>query len=190
MTWNEINNLVVLAQGGDRRAFGQLVERFQQAVYAVALGRLRNDHEALELTQDVFVHAMGKLGQLREPACFAGWLRQIALRMAINRLQRRRLAAKGADQEVLQNEPDQSATPLEDLIRTEQQAKVRQGLQQLKPTDRATLVAFYIRGQTIEEMSRDFATPIGTIKRRLHVARKRLRQQLERGKRRQQLVAV
>ena len=47
--------------------------------------------------------------------------------------------------------------------------------------DRATLVAFYIRGRSLKQMSREFETPVGTIKRRLHVARNRLRRQLERG---------
>jgi RNA polymerase sigma-70 factor (ECF subfamily) len=52
------------------------------------------------------------------------------------------------------------------------------GLDQLKPVDRATLVAFYIHGRSLKEMSREFETPIGTIKRRLHVARNRLRRHL------------
>ena len=46
--------------------------------------------------------------------------------------------------------------------------------------DRATLVAFYLRGRSLKQMSREFETPIGTIKRRLHVARNRLKRQMER----------
>jgi RNA polymerase sigma-70 factor (ECF subfamily) len=89
MTWNEILDLVERARGGDRAAYGELVTRFQPAVYAVALARLRNPGEAQELTQEVFIHGMTKLGQLRDAQCFAGWLRQITVRMAINRLTRR-----------------------------------------------------------------------------------------------------
>src|SRR5262249_15947199 len=89
MNWDEITELVVRAQGGGREAFGTLVEKFQPTVYAVALARLRNPSEAQELTQDVFIHALRKLPQLRDPQCFAGCLRQITVRMAINRLTRR-----------------------------------------------------------------------------------------------------
>src|SRR5215475_13412448 len=89
MTWNEITDLVLKAQAGDRTAYGTLVERFQPTVYAVALARLRNPTEAQELAQEVFLHGMRKLSQLREPQAFAGWLRQITVRMAINRLTRR-----------------------------------------------------------------------------------------------------
>jgi RNA polymerase sigma-70 factor (ECF subfamily) len=45
--------------------------------------------------------------------------------------------------------------------------------------DRETLVAFYVRGQSLLEMSEEFDSPVGTIKRRLHVARKRLAKELE-----------
>ena len=73
------------AQRGNREAFGELVERFQRSVYGLALRRLRNHAEAQELTQEVFVQAMRKIAQLREPECFGGWLRSITTRMAINR---------------------------------------------------------------------------------------------------------
>ena len=178
MTWNEITDLVLRAQQGDRTAYGELVERFQPTVYAIALARLRNPVEAQELVQEVFVHAMTKLAQLRDAHCFAGWLRQIAERMAINRLTRRG-PVHGAESAVLDNVAAVGTTPLDDLVRTEQKAELWAGLDQLKPVDRATLVAFYIRGQSLKQMSREFETPIGTIKRRLHVARNRLREHLE-----------
>src|SRR5262249_34863919 len=137
-----------------------------------------NPGEAQELAQEVFIHAMTKLAQLRDPQCFAGWLRQITERMAINRLTRRG-PVHGAEPEVLENVQAAGTTPLENLVRTEQQAELWAGLEQLKPLDKATLVAFYIQGRSLKQMSREFETPVGTIKRRLHVARHRLRECLE-----------
>jgi RNA polymerase sigma-70 factor (ECF subfamily) len=178
MTWEEIMPLIEQARSGDRAAFGELVRRFEPAVYAVALARLRDVHEATELTQEVFVHAMNKLDQLRDPRCFVGWLRQIAVRMAINRVTRRG-PLRGAEPEVLQNATGAEAGPLDAMIRAEQCDEVLSGLDELKPLDRATLVAFYLRGRSLQQMSREFETPVGTIKRRLHVARNRLRAALE-----------
>jgi RNA polymerase sigma-70 factor (ECF subfamily) len=179
MTWDEITSLVERARAGDREAYGQLVERFQPTVYAVALARLRNPSEAQELAQEVFLHGMKKLPQLRDAQCFAGWLRQITVRMAINRLTRRGPLHK-VDAEVLDNVEAGGAGPLEALVRAEQAAELYKGLERLKPVDRATLVAFYLRGRSLKQMSREFETPVGTIKRRLHVARNRLKQALER----------
>ena len=178
MTWNEIIELVIRARDGDRAAFGELVERFQPAVFALALARLRNPGEAQELTQEVFVHAMTRLDQLRDPQCFVSWLRQIAVRMAINRLTRRgHMFAAGPD--VLNNAAGAGDTPLDGMVRAEDRAEVLTGLRRLKESDRATLEAFYLRGRSLKQMSREFDTPVGTIKRRLHVARKRLRKLLE-----------
>lgn len=181
MILNDTADLVSRAQLGDRSAYGQLVERFQPTVYALALGRLRNPTEAQELTQEVFVHSMLRLGQLREPAAFAGWLRQITVRMALNRLTRRG-PLHSAEDEVLENARAAEQTPLDQLVRAEQRAGLWKGLARLKTLDREALVAFYIRGQSLKEMSHDFETPVGTIKRRLHVARQRLKKELEKSK--------
>src|SRR2546423_5445838 len=181
MTWNEITSLVERARAGDRAAYGELVERYQPTVYAVALSRLRKPTEAQELAQEVFLHGMKKLAQLRDAQCFAGWLRQITVRMAINRLTRRGPLHK-VESEVLDNAEAAGASPLEAMVKAEQAAELYRALERLKPVDRATLVAFYLRGRSLKQMSREFETPVGTIKRGLHVARNRLKKAMERGK--------
>ena len=179
MIINDTQLLIERARAGDRQAFGTLVLRFQPTVYGVALARLRNVAEAADLTQEVFIHAMTKIEQLRDPLCFGGWLRQITVRMALNRLTRK-APFQGTEPEVLQNAPDSAAGPLHEIIQAESRTRVWDGLDKLKEFDRATLVAFYIQGRSLKQMAREFDTPIGTIKRRLHVARGRLRKQLER----------
>jgi RNA polymerase sigma-70 factor (ECF subfamily) len=175
----EIKILVERAHAGDRAAYGELVERFGPTVYAIALARLRNPTDAQELAQEVFLHALTKLAQLRDPQCFAGWLRQITVRMAINRLTRGLPLAKVED-EVLDNTQAAGLAPLEELVKAEQATELYRALERLKPVDRATLVAFYLRGRTLKQMAREFETPVGTIKRRLHVARNRLKKVLQR----------
>jgi RNA polymerase sigma-70 factor (ECF subfamily) len=169
--------LVRAAQDGDRQAFGQLVERYSRAVYAIALRRLQNHAEAQELVQEVFVQALRKIGQLREPECFGGWLRSITNRMAINRAVRSG-PAMSVDRETLEATCVERRTPLAAALDREQAGQVRAGLRRLRSLDRETLVAFYVKGQSLVEMSDAFRSPVGTIKRRLHVARKRLAREL------------
>jgi RNA polymerase sigma-70 factor (ECF subfamily) len=126
----------------------------------------------------VFVHGMTKLEQLREPSAFPGWLRQITVRMALNRLTRRGPVCSAED-EVLDNARAQERSPLDEMVSAEQRDHLYAGLSRLKPLDQAALIAFYIRGRSLKQMSREFETPVGTIKRRLHVARNRLRRILE-----------
>jgi RNA polymerase sigma-70 factor (ECF subfamily) len=178
MSWNEITVLVERAKTGDREAYGELVIRFQNSVYAMALSRVRDPLEAQELAQDVFVHAMRKLPQLRDARCFAGWLRRITARMAINRLTRKG-PLFGADPELLDAVQANGRSPQENFEVGEAIGQLKVGLAQLKPLDRATLEAFYIRGRSLKQMAREFEVPTGTIKRRLHVARLRLKEVLQ-----------
>jgi len=171
--------LVRAAQAGDREAFGQLFQRYRPGIVALAMRRVRNADEAEELAQDVFVQAMQKLDQLRVPEAFGGWLRRIVHRMAINRVTRRQ-AATSCDPFVLEATCLSSAdSPDQDAVGREQADDVRAAVQRLGKLDRQTLQAFYLRGQTLLQMSDSFDAPVGTIKRRLHVARKRLAREME-----------
>jgi RNA polymerase sigma-70 factor (ECF subfamily) len=174
-----VTDLVRKAQTGDREAFGDLFERFQGHVFAIALRRLGEFNEAQELCQDVFVQAMLKVDQLREPECFAGWLRSITHRMAINRVVRR-TPELPTDQEALDAACiEKDADPLDHVIASENEDLLHEGLERLRDLDRETLVAFYVKGQSLLEMSDAFDAPLGTIKRRLHVARKRLAKEMD-----------
>lgn len=173
----ELETLVLAAQDGDRSAFGRLCVRYERMVYSIALARLGNHAESQELCQEVFMHALEKLDQLREPECFGGWLRSMAQRMAINRVVRRQPVVT-AEADALEGSAVERHTPLDRALAGERQRQVRAGLRRLKSMDRDTLVAFYVNGQSLVEMSDRFDSPVGTIKRRLHVARKRLAKEL------------
>jgi RNA polymerase sigma-70 factor (ECF subfamily) len=166
------------AQSGDRQAFGRLVERYERAVYATVYRRLRNHAETQEVSQDVFIQAMRKIGQLEDARCFGSWLRSIAGRMAINRALRRK-ETMASDPSLFESPDANGRTPLGTVLAQEQNEQVHQGLRRLRALDRQTLTAFYFDGSSLIEMSEQFASPIGTIKRRLHVARKRLARELE-----------
>ncbi len=175
---SSVTELVVQAQSGDRSAMDQLYCRFQQHVLSIAYKRLGNWDEAQELSQDVFIQAFRRLNQLQAPEAFAGWLRQIVHRMAINRLTRRQMPTS-VDHEILEATITCDSDPLAAVLTSEQKIQVHQGLGRLGELDRRTLVAFYLDGQSLNQMSDAFEAPIGTIKRRLHVARKRLAKECE-----------
>jgi len=176
--WTAVADLVLQAQEGDRDALGRLFEQFQPTVHAIALRRLGNASEALELTQEVFLHVLRRIHQLREPERFAGWLRQVAVRMAINRATRR-LAPTTVETVVLEGAFVQGGQPVDELITRERAGRLWEAMGRLKALDRDTLVAFYIRGLSLVEMAGELDAPLGTIKRRLHTARKRLKAELE-----------
>ena len=170
--------LVLRAQDGDRDAFGELFEMYRDSVQAIAMRRLGDINEAQELSQDVFVQAMQKIDQLRQPECFGGWLRAITVRMSINRAIRR-APSVSAEPEIMEATVATSDTPVDAALDVERAEQLHLGLGRLGDLDRETLEAFYVQGQSLIEMAEVFEAPVGTIKRRLHVARKRLAKQVE-----------
>lgn len=172
-----LRELVLQAQAGSREAFDRLIEHFEQTVFAIVLRRLRNRAEAHEVAQEVFLRAFRKLDQLREPERFAGWLKQIAVRLSINRAVRRP-QENCADAEIMSNVAGVPDSPLESLLREERRGEVWSGLKRLGDMDRETLISFYIKGQSLKEMAEQTGSPIGTIKRRLHTARLRLKDEM------------
>lgn len=173
-----VADLVRAAQTGDRAASGELFERYQNMVLSVAYRRLGDYVDAQELVQEVFVQALQKLGQLRTPECFGSWLRSITVRMAINRMVRGDRAVS-TEPVTLEATISVDETPEDAAISVERAEAVRNGIARLREMDRDTLTAFYVRGQSLIEMSESFDAPIGTIKRRLHVARQRLAKEIE-----------
>jgi RNA polymerase sigma-70 factor (ECF subfamily) len=173
----ETLDLVRLARAGDQNAFGELVVKYQSMVFATAFRRLRNRTTAAEVTQDVFIQMLRKLPQLRDDNLLEAWLRKIAVRLSINRAVRRPRERLG-EEIALDSAMAQSTAPLDRMMARENADQLREGLERLRALDRETLIAFYFEGRSLQEMSDQFASPIGTIKRRLHTARIRLRETL------------
>ncbi len=176
--WADLAVVVRRAQAGDRDAFGDLMAQFEPTVHAIALRRLGNVNDALELTQDVFLHVLKRLDQLREPERFAGWLKQMTARMAINRATRR-LPPPCVENSVLEASFGPRESAIDRLIASEHVDRLTRALAELKIIDREALDAFYLKGLSLIEIATLFEVPLGTVKRRLHTARKRLRQALE-----------
>ena len=108
---------------------------------------------------------------------WARWLRSITHRLSLNRLARGG-HERPSEPELLEACSATTQTPLTSALAQERASQVRAGLDRLRPLDRATLEAFYVHGQSLVEMADAFDSPVGTIKRRLHVARQRLGREL------------
>lgn len=173
-TPDSLTTLVLRAQSGDRDAFSDLVVLFESRIFGIVMQRLRNTAEADEVMQEVFLRAFRKLPQLQDAERFGGWLCQIAVRLSINRAVRRPNETC-VEPQSFDSVHESEDTPFAAIVRQENIAQVREGLNQLGRLDRETLWAFYFEGSSLKEMSEQFQSPIGTIKRRLHTARGRLR---------------
>lgn len=174
----EVVDLVDRARNGDKEAFSTLVRLYERHVLSVALRRLGDFSEAEEVMQEVMLQAWLKIGQLREPKAFASWLRAITTSITINRVTRRRVRecvdTDGVESSALARE----STPLEFLVEREEEDRLSAGMGRLGDMDRETLENFHYDRLSLNEMAEKTGCPVGTIKRRLHVARNRLAEQV------------
>lgn len=173
-----VGELVQAAQAGSESAFTQLIERYRTRVIYWAYGVLGDWTEAEDILQEVSIRAWQRLGQLEKSECLSSWLCTMTRRMAYSRRGRRVLQVDG-DLTAAERLEAREGSSLDSLLVKDTQEEVREGLQRLAELDRETLVAFYIDEMSIQEMSEAFGAPLGTIKRRLHVARHRLAEQIQ-----------
>lgn len=170
---NTVASLVRKAKTGDHDAWEVLIRRYQRLVYETVRARVKSDSDAEEVCQEVFLQALRKLFQLEVPEAFGSWLRRIAERLALNRLNRGRSEYPLTETQ-MEKQRDLRAEPVREAMRREAQQRVLRSLNDLRTMDREALVAFYLEGKSLAEISDTLAVPLGTVKRRLHVARKRL----------------
>lgn len=166
-----VDRLVHAARGGDARAFGELVERFQSMAHGYALALLRDPGEAEDACQEAFVDAFLHLHQLREDAAFPGWFRRVVRKHADRQRRSRLLAVELGD---LLGARD----PLAALIEAEERRSVQDEVAALPARLRASIALFYGDGLSVDEIAGFLNVTPAAVKKRLFDARARLRRTL------------
>ncbi len=173
--------LVQAALGGDKEAFGCLVERYQDRVFNTLVRVLGSRDDARDIVQDAFVQAFVKLDSFRGDAKFYTWLYRIAMNLALSHRRRRRLTESlDATKENVGEEPvAQQPTAAQDLIERERAEQLQQALLKLNDGHRQILVLRELEGFSYETLSEILELPVGTVRSRLFRARIQLKEQLE-----------
>jgi RNA polymerase sigma-70 factor (ECF subfamily) len=167
---------------GDREAFRILVEREHAAVVRACQRILGDLHEAEDAAQETFVTAFRSLAGWRGDGPFGAWLRRIATRIALRRVQRRRDVtwidpanpAEGID---LPGGPDPATTAL----RAERAADLRAAVARLDEPYRETVALRFFGDLSLDEIAQQTGRPLGTVKTHLRRGLIRLRSAVEGG---------
>lgn len=174
--------LVKRCKEGDRRAFRELVERYQRKAVAIAYGMLHDREDALEVSQEAFAKVFTGIHQFKEEASFYTWLYRIIVNLAIDR-QRQKSRQPQLEREDLEEGegnridtiPDTvNADPYEQTKDKELRERIRAAIAELTPAHKAVILLRIVEGLSYEEISEVLQCSRGTVMSRLHYARKRL----------------
>jgi len=178
--------LVRLAQAGDARAFGDLVDRHRRAVFRAALAAVGSPAEAEDVAQEAFVTAFQKLDTFRGEASFKTWLLAITWRKAIDRRKSvvrwmQRVAVSRAEDEAnpVDDVPETRRSQEQTLMAIELQRELRRLIHALPRKLRDTLLLAGSGEYSYDEIASMLAIPLGTVKWRVSEARRVLRMKLE-----------
>lgn len=168
-----VDTLVSSATVAEREAgFAARVAETQRRVFQVAYSVLANAADAEDVAQDAFLRAYRKYDRLRDPGKFRAWVSRIAFRLALNRRRdRHRQLARDTAWHARRPEAADGARTATDRIFLDQ---LRAEIDRLPEKLRAVLLLLAVEGMEAREVAAVLEIPVGTVRSRLHLARKRL----------------
>src|ERR1039458_5047946 len=173
-----------MAQVSETVDAGVLFETYHDRIYRYVLGLVRNAAEAEDLTQDTFLRAYRYGDSLRDPEAVRGWLYRIATHVSLDRLRQRKplVSLDNEEGEHSVKPPVSGApSPLDISERKETSACVQRCLDFLPDKYRAVILLYEAHSLTAPEIAEVLGVTVTTVKIRLHRARRKLQQVMERG---------
>lgn len=171
---DSLTELLARCAYGDEGAVETLVGRFQPWALGFAAALLDDRSMAPDIVQESFITALGKLHSLRDPDAFPGWFRQIIRTRVSHENRRRTECPLDEDREPVSDLP----SPWEVVNRRRIAAIVRNAVASLPPASRVTAELYYFDQMKHTDIASQLGLPRGTVKRRLHDARRSLRAML------------
>jgi RNA polymerase sigma-70 factor (ECF subfamily) len=166
--------LIYAAQQGNAKAFEQLVTRFQDRVFAVALTQLGNYHQAQDATQEAFIEAHLRLRQLSTPGAFPAWLHKIVLGKCVRVLRSGKSVVSSVSLEALREAASAVRDPEAVVLETVAREILHDAMERLSEEEREALLLFAIGGYRYAEIAGIMELPLALVKKRIYTARQQL----------------
>jgi RNA polymerase sigma-70 factor (ECF subfamily) len=166
---------IIRAQQGDDLAFTRLVDAYQRPVFNLCYRMLGNTQDAEDASQEAFLRAYRSLRSYDNARAFSTWLLSIAAHHCIDQIRRRRPVVS-VEELPVPDLPDGSVNLETKLSKKEERIKIRNLLNALEPTDRATVIMYYWYDFSYAEISQALKLTESAVKSRLHRARRLMSQ--------------
>ena len=175
------NEIISRVLKGEQNAYAELVNRYQAYVFTLVIRMIKSREDAEEVAQDVFIKAYRSLADFRGESKFSTWLYTIANTTSITFLRKKKLDVHSLDNEKVFEVADSKDSGFRANL-VEQKSRVNmvnEAIAMLIPDDSEIITLFYKAEQNLEEISRILRLETNTAKVRLHRARTRLKEKME-----------
>ena len=175
------NEIISRVLKGEQNAYAELVNRYQAYVFTLTLRMIKSREDAEEVAQDVFIKAYRSLADFRGESKFSTWLYTITNTTCITFLRKKKLDVHSLDNEKVFEVADSKDSGFRANL-VEQKSRVNMvndAIAMLSPDDAEIITLFYKAEQNLEEISRILRLETNTVKVRLHRARTRLKDKME-----------
>mgnify|MGYP005778303135 FL=1 len=169
--------MIIRMQQGEDEAFSWLFRKYQSRVLRMAYLISGNYADSEDIVQETFVKCYTYRRHLREPERFEPWLYQIMTRTAWRMVKKGRREQPA--EEIREEEPLRTDAPLEAVIHSEERTALWEAVQSLELRQRTAVVLYYYNQISTREIAKAMGCLEGTVKSRLHTARKNLKQKLD-----------
>jgi RNA polymerase sigma-70 factor (ECF subfamily) len=173
--------LVRASQRGDMAAFEELVARHRDRIYARAYSMMRNEEEAVDLSQEAWVKGWQRLRQFQGDSSFGTWMTRVVINLCLDQLRKhkrqRTESIEAMDEEsggVERQMPVVTVNPTAGLERVELRQRIDRALGQLSYEHRTVLVLHEFEDMEYKEIARTMGCSMGTVMSRLFYARRKL----------------
>ena len=170
--------VVTRAKDGDQKAYAELMQRYKDSIYFMALKMVNNKDDAMDLTVETFGKAFENLEKYKPDFAFSTWLFRIATNNCIDFIRKKRLNVvslnKLTDQEGDERQFEvrsESLNPEESSIKKQENEKLKNIVEQLPARYRTLITLRYFEEQSYEEIAQQLDLPLGTVKAQLFRAR-------------------
>ena len=173
--------LVKTAQAGDTAAFEELVARHRDKIYARAYSMMRNEEEAIDLSQEAWIKGWQRLNQFQGDSSFGTWMTRIVINLCLDQLRKHKrqrtesIEELGEDSGGVERQmPVVTVNPTAGLERSELRQRIDRALGQLSYEHRTVLVLHEFQELEYKEIARVMDCSIGTVMSRLFYARRKM----------------
>lgn len=173
------SDIVLSARNGNRQAFGELVERYQNMVTSMAFSKTGDLQRSEDIAQQSFLIAWKKLAELQDADRFGGWLRSITRNVVLNSNRKSRRLDRSAQSIESYQEPTTFESPDDALSSREQQELLWRSLKNIPEEYREPLILFYREDKSVKEVAFQMGLSVDAVKQRLSRGRALLKGEVE-----------